>query len=599
MTAQHVVVATDLTSESIALLERRDDLKLTIVPPKTSNVRAALKEATAIITRSDFKLDAPLLEYAPRLKLIARMSAGLTGIDIECATERGILVMNTPGVSAIAAAEHTVALMLALSRNLPHIHDSLREGWWLFDRQQQAGVQLHGKTAGIVGLGRVGQRVARLCLAFGMKVAAYDPYLREEQLNDKRIALVGLSELISSADYVSLHVPATDETTDLFTAEMLAQMKTGAYFINTAHGGIVKEALLADALQSGQLGGAAVDVWNEEPPFNSPLIGLDKVIHTPHIGDNTVEARQDLSIQIVTQVLDALDDKDYRHVVNLPLLPGVNYQDIRPYMQLAESIGSLQHVLARAPIKRIAIEIIGDDMNGLIKPMTVGILKGLLTPILGAKVSYVNAPILASERGWQITQAKGIKISEYSNVITCQMTLEDGEEISIAGALLDRQKPYILQINSYRVHFEPRGHLLIMGSYDQPGVIGKVGMLMAENGVNIASWHTGRAEPGGHTLTVLNFDEALPGPLMETLRVQDFIRHVHQLHSMEPWSCAIIGQDASESERMNPESDTRIAVMDEIQDLLCEPADSTLIHFRFSASRRDERRKRYRFAGRV
>ena len=199
-------------------------------------------------------------------------------------------------------------------------------------------------------------------------------------------------------------------------------------------------------------------------------------------------------------------------------------------MQLSESIGSLQHILARSPIRRIAIEIIGEDMNGLIKPMTVGILKGLLTPIHGEKVSFVNAPILATEHGWQITQAKGIKISEYSNVITCQITLEDDEEVSIAGTLLDRQKPYILQINNYRIHFEPRGNLLIMGSYDKPGVIGQVGTLMAENGINIASWHTGRAEPGGNTLTILNFDEALPESLMEILRQQDFIRHVHQLH---------------------------------------------------------------------
>lgn len=529
MSQTHVLVATDLTPESIALLEARSDFSVDMAPPKTANVRAALEYATAIITRSDFKLDAALLEHAPKLKLIARMSAGLTGIDIEFATERGILVMNTPGVSAIAAAEHTVALMLALSRNLPSVHESLREGWWLFDRQQQVGKQLHGKTLGVVGLGRVGQRVARLCLAFGMKALAYDPYLREEQVSDRRIELLGLQELLAASDYVSLHVPATNETTDFFNAETLRQMKSGAYFINTSHGGIIKESLLADALKSGRLGGAALDVWNEEPPFSSPLIGLDKVVHTPHIGDNTLEARQDLSIQIVKQVIDALDDRDYRNVVNLPLLPGVNYQEIRPYMQLAESIGSLQHVLARASISRIAIEIIGDDMDGLIKPMTVGILKGLLTPILGAKVSYVNAPILATERGWQITQAKGIKISEYSNVITCQVTLEDGEEISIAGALLDRQKPYILQINSYRIHFEPRGHLLIMGSYDKPGVIGRVGTLMAENGVNIASWHTGRAEPGGNTLTVLNFDEALPEILMETLRGQDFIRHVHQL----------------------------------------------------------------------
>ena len=520
MKQTRVVIATDLTPESVALLEAEARLDVVIAPPKTASVRAALENADAIISRSDFILDAPLLDHAPQLKLIARMSAGLTGIDIEKATERGILVMNLPGVSAVAAAEHTLTLMLALSRSLPRIHDSLREGWWLFDRQQQVGRQLHGKVAGIIGLGRVGQRVARLCLAFGMRVMAHDPYIREEHVSDKRIQLASLEETMSSADYVSLHVPATRETDGFIDERLLDKMKPGAYFINTSHGGVVQESLLAEALQAGKLGGVAVDVYNEEPPFNSPLIGMDKVIHTPHIGDNTAEAQQDLSLQIARQVIDALLDRDYRNVVNLPLLPGVNYEDIRPYMQLAESIGSLQHVLARAPIRRIAIEIIGDDMNGLIKAMTVGILRGLLAPIHGDKVSYVNAPLLATQRGWQITQAKGIKISEYSNVITCQITLDDGEEISIAGALLDRQKPYILQINDYRIHFEPRGSLLIMGSYDKPGVIGRVGTLMAENGINIASWHTGRAAPGGHTLTVLNFDEALPEAVMAELRAR-------------------------------------------------------------------------------
>ena len=530
MSQQTVVVATDLTPESIALLDAQSDLAVKSVPPKTASVRAALQNASAIITRSDFKLDAPLLHQAPKLRLIARMSAGLTGIDIDCASERGILVMNTPGVSAVSAAEHTLTLMLALNRNLPAVHESLREGWWLFDRGQQVGAQLHGKTIGIVGLGRVGQRLAQLCLALGMTVLACDPYIRQEQVNEARIQLVSLHELLGASDYVSMHVPATKETQDFFDADSLRQMKRGARFINTAHGGVIKEALLAEALLDGHLGGVALDVWNEEPPFNSPLIGMDKVIHTPHIGDNTAEARQDLSLQVVKQVIDALRDRDYRNVVNMPLLPGVSYEQIRPYMQLAESIGALQHVLARSPIRRIAIEIIGDDMNGLIKPMTVGILMGLLRPILGDSVSAVNAPLRAAERGWQITQAKGIKISDYRNVITCQVTLEDGEEISIAGALLDRQKPYILQINDYRVHFEPRGHLLIMGSYDQPGVIGRVGTLMAEDGINIASWHTGRAAPGGNTLTVLNFDEALPESVMAALRAQDFIRHVHQLH---------------------------------------------------------------------
>lgn len=528
MSQQHVLIATDLTPESVKRFESATNITVTTVTPKTANVREALKTATALITRDDFKLDAPLLENAPQLKLIARMSAGLTGIDIEYATQRGIIVMNTPGVSAIAAAEHTLALMLTLSRNIPVIHDSLREGWWLLDRKQQAGTQLNGKSIGIIGLGRVGRHVAHLCLAFGMTVLAYDPYISEEQVNDSRILLVGMKELLKNATYVTVHVPATRETMNLISADIIKQMKPGTRFINTSHGGVADETALAEALKDGHLAGVAVDVWNEEPPYNSPLIGLDHVIHTPHIGDNTIEARQDLSLQVVEQVIDALQDRDYRNVVNMPLIPGVKFEEVRPYMELAESMGAMHHVLARNPVRRVAIEIIGNDMNGLIKPMTVAILKGLLTPILGEKVSYVNAPLLATERGWQITQAKGIKISEYSNVITSQVTMEDGEEMTIAGTLLDHQKPYILQINNYRIHFVPRGYMLVMGSYDKPGVIGKVGTLLADNGVNIASWHTGRAEPGGNTLTVLTLDEPIPQDVLNMLLEQDFIRHAHQ-----------------------------------------------------------------------
>ena len=357
MTQHNILVATDMTPESIQHLQSADNITVTVVTPKTANVRDQLKDATAIITRDDFKLDAPLIEHAPKLKLIARMSSGLSGIDIEYATQRGIIVMNAPGVSAVAAAEHTLTLMLALNRNLPAIHDSLREGWWLFDRKQQVGRQLNSKTVGIIGLGRVGHRVAQLCLAFGMNIKVYDPYIREEQVNDSRIQLVGLKELLKTADYVTVHVPTTRETQNFFDADTIAQMKNGACFINTSHGGVVDEHALAEALKNRKLAGAAIDVWREEPPFNSPLIGLDNIIHTPHIGDNTVEARQDLSLQIVEQVIDALNDKDYRNVVNMPLLPGGNYDEILPYMELEARIGSLHHIFARNPIRRVAIDI--------------------------------------------------------------------------------------------------------------------------------------------------------------------------------------------------------------------------------------------------
>ena len=522
-----VVVATDLTEDAIQVLRDAENVILKEVAPKTAVVRDSLHDAHAIITRDAMRVDEPMLEHAPNLKVIAHVSAALSNVDLEAATVRGIMVMNTPGVSAIAAGEHTLALMLALSRRLPTAHNSIREGYWLLDRQRQAGIQLHSKVLGIIGLGRVGQVVAHRAIAFGMTVLVYDPYISEDSVDD-RIQLVGLREMLERSDFVSVHVPLTRETNGLLNANAIEQMKPGARLINTAHGLIVDEQALADALKSGHLAGAAVDVFPEEPPYNSPLVGLDNVVHTPHIGDNTVEATQDISMRVVQQVLDALEDKDYRNVVNMPIMPGLNYEEVRPYMLLAERMGQIFHTLSRAAVRRVAVEASGEDMNGLIKPITVGVLKGLLRPILGDTVSTVNAPILAHERGWQVTQAKGLS-TEYANMVNIRVTLEDNEDITMSGTLLDRQTPYIVQINDYYMKFVPEGHLLLMGSSDKPGVIGRVGTMFAEHSINIAGWYTGRAEKGGNTLTVITLDEAIPDDTFASLEDLDFVRHAHQV----------------------------------------------------------------------
>lgn len=524
-----VLVATDLTEDSLRVLNSADDIALHSVTPTVQNVRDGLKTAHALIARDDVVIDRSLLADAPNLRIIARVGAGLSGIDLDAATGRGIIVMNTPGVSATAAGEHAMTLMLALSRKLIVAHNSLKDGWWLLDRKRQAGTQLLGKTLGLIGLGRVGQVVSQRALAFGMTVLAYDPYLTEDELSDQRVLLVGLRELLQRSDFVSIHVPATAETRGLFDEALIRQMKPGARLINTAHGSIVDEDAAARALKDGHLAGVAVDVYREEPPYGSPLLGLDNVVHTPHIGDNTVEATQDLSIQIVRQVVDALRGTDYRNVVNMPFVPGVNYDELRPYMVLAERIGMVVHALARHPIRRIAVEYRGEDVVNLVKPLTVALLKGVLAPVLGDHVNYINAPILAAERGITVTQAKGLKTADYATLVSCQAELEDGEQIVMAGTLLDRREPHIVQINDYKVNFVPEGTLLLMGSFDQPGVIGRVGTMMATNGVNIGSWQTGRSQPGGHTLTVLTVDEPLSESVLEELRRQDFVRHAHQV----------------------------------------------------------------------
>lgn len=530
MTESYIIlVVTDLTDDSLAILNDAPDVTVQVVTPTLSAVREAIKDAHAIIARDDVVLDAELLEHAPNLKVIGRPSVGLSGIDIETATQRGIIVMNAPGISDIAAGEHTLMLMLALSRRVIPAHNSMREGFWLMDRKRQAGTQLYGKTLGVIGLGRVGQIVASRALAFGMTVLAYDPYLSEDQVSDERVILVGLGDILAQSDFVSLHIPSTQETHHLIDDDRLTQMKQGARLINTAHGTAMDENAVADALKSGHLGGVAVDVYAEEPPYNSPLIGLEGVIHTPHIGDNTIEATQDLSNQIAEQVLDALRETAYRNVVNMPFMPGVDFEAIRPSLVLAERMGTLVHVLSRYPVKRVAVEFRGDELAGLVKPLTVALLKGLLTPILGEAVSYINAPILASERGIQLTQAKGLQTGDYANLVSCQVTLEDDEEIIMAGTLLDHKRPYIVQINEYTMNFVPEGQLLIMGSYDKRGVIGRVGTMMAENDVNIASWQTGRTGLGGNTLTVLTLDQPLPESLLNSLLAQDFVRHAHQV----------------------------------------------------------------------
>lgn len=529
MAKHYVLATTDLAEDSLSILRESPDIEVHQIAPALQAVRDGLRNAHALICRDDVQVDKALLDTAPHLQVIGRVGAGLNGIDLEAATSRGIIVMHTPGTNAIAAGEHTLALMLALSRKLVHAHDSLVHGYWLLDRKRQVGTQLYGKTLGLIGLGRVGRIVAQRCLAFGMTVLAYDPYISETDLDDQRILLTGMKELLQRSDFISLHVPATRETAHMINRALVEQMKPGVRLINTSHGSVLDESAVADALKIGHLAGVAVDVFAEEPPYNSPLIGMDQVIHTPHIGDNTVEAMQDVSLQIVQQVIDALRGTDYRNVVNMPLVVGMDYQAIRPYLRLAECIGSIIHALARSPVRRVAVEYRGEEVSGIIKPIAVAILKGLLQPILGDKVNTVNAPVLAADRGIQVTQTKGLKTGDYTNLVSCQVTLEDGESIIMAGTLLDRKETHIVQINQYRMNFVPEGHLLILGSHDQPGVIGRVGTLMAINNINIGSWQTGRAEKGGHTLTVLSLDLPLPDRVMEELHQLDFVRHAHQV----------------------------------------------------------------------
>ncbi len=520
-----VLVATSLTDDAVAMLRGTNDVDILFTTPEAIHIE--IGNVDALITRDEITVDATLLDAGKRLKVIGRAGVGLAGIDVEAATARGVIVMNTPGANSIAAGEYTFALMLALCRQVIAAHADLKAGAWT--RDAHLGIELYGKTLGLVGLGRVGRRVAERAAVFGMEVLAYDPYVAETQVSDLRVKLVGLDEVLARSDVISLHCAVTPETYHILDAEALAEVKRGAWIVNVAHGSMIDEAALAQALKSGQIAGAAIDVFEHEPPDGSPLIGLPNVVHTPHMGDATLEAQRDLSIQIVKQVYDALRGVDYRNAVNMPFMPGRDFEAMTPYLKLAERIGALQHYLARGRIRRVAVEYKGDELAGLVKPVTVALLKGMLQPVLGDTVNYINAPLVAMERGIHVTQTKGLDMGDYINLVSCQVHWEGGGELVISGALFNRSEPRIVQIDSYSMDVVPEGILLVFGSFDVPGVIGKVGTLMSEHKINIADWRTGRAEKGGQTLTILRLDQPLPDALLTEFRTKDYVRHATQL----------------------------------------------------------------------
>jgi len=518
MTTYRILVSDPMSPEGLARLQAAPDVEVT-APGKM--LREALiqtiGEYDALIVRSETKVDRELLERAARLKVVGRAGVGVDNIDVEAATARGVIVMNTPGANAIAACEHTFALMLALCRHIPQADASVRRGEWT--RRRFVGVQLYRKTLGIIGLGRIGQQVARRALAFGMEVLAYDPYISADIARELGVALVSLDELLARSDFITLHALLTPETRGLIGREALAHVKPGARLINCARGELVDEAALVEALTSGRLAGAALDVYSTEPPLGSPLLTLDNVVLTPHLGASTEEAQRDVSLQIVDQVLEALRGTGFRNAVNFPFVDGLVWRELRPCLDLAERIGALQTQLAPGRMKKVEIELRGPDVAGHARMLNVAVLKGLLTPMVGEQVNYVNAPVLAAERGITVAQSEPSTVLDgldYVNLISCRVLTDQGERL-IAGTLFSREQPRIVQMDGFRLDASPTGIVLVMLSRDVPGVIGRVGTLLGEHGINIAEWRLGRDRPGGTALSFINLDNPIPPEVMARL----------------------------------------------------------------------------------
>ena len=480
---------------------------------------AAVPGADALVVRSATRVDAEVLEAGGHLKVVGRAGIGLDNVDVAAATRLGIMVVNAPQSNVISAAEHTVALILAQARNIPQAHFALRDGHW--ERGRFQGTELYGKTLGILGLGRVGALVAQRCNAFGMRLLAYDPFVSRERAAHMGVELASLAEVLARADVITIHLPKTPETTGLIGEAELAAMKRGARLVNTARGGIVDEAALAKAVGDGQLAGAALDTFAEEPTTASPLFELDSVVVTPHLGASTAEAQDKAGVTIAEQLLLALSGQFVPNAVNVQAGPVPDA--LRPFLPLVEKLGQLYVALAGGPGGRtsamgggrLQIDYLGALVEQDTRVLTLAALKGMLGPVCHEPVTYVNAPLLAAERGIEVTESKTRHSRDWVNLIALSGEGSRGS-VGVAGTTVGpRDHERLVAINGIAVDMAPTSHMAFLFYEDRPGVIGRVGTLLGESGVNIASMQVGRRKQGGEALMALTVDAGIPAGVLD------------------------------------------------------------------------------------
>jgi len=511
----HILITDELEQSGLDRLAAAENVQFDIKTGlRKEELITIIPKYDAIILRSSTQIDADVLTAAKNLKVIGRAGIGVDNIDIRAATMNGVIVMNTPQANSIAKAEYSIALMLAISRFIPQSHTLVQNGKWA--RSPFTGDQLYRKVLGLIGFGRIARLITKRMQAFGMEVIAYAPVVSEEIGREYNITLVDLDDLFAQSDFISLHTALLPETDMIINAEHIQQMKDGVYIINTARGRLVDESALADALKTGKVRAAAIDVYTQEPPIDNPLIGLPNVIHTPHIGDYTNEAQRDVAAQTVDQVLDAINGTDFRNAINLPYPAGPEFAFMRPYMELGAKLGLMQARLANGPIRKIEIDVRGEMGDDLIRPIAAGVLKGLLETSFADTVNFINAPMLAEENGIAVSRVKGIGQVDYPNKILCRVHWEDGERL-LGGVLFADGKPRIVQIDDYQLEARPEGCVLVMLNKDVPGVIGQVGTLLAAYEVNIGEWRMGRQRPGDVALSFINVDSEPPAVVLDAL----------------------------------------------------------------------------------
>lgn len=516
-----VLVSDPLSDVGIKIFQETPGIHVDVNTGLTpEELKGLMGQYHGLVIRSATKVTADIIEAAHNLKVIGRAGIGLDNVDIPAASQRGIIVMNTPEGNTITTAEHTMAMIMALSRNIPQATASLKEGKW--EKKKLQGRELFNKTLGLIGAGHIGRIVAHRAKGMKMKVIVYDPYIKPETIEKLDLEPVSFDELLQRADYITIHTPRTSETMNMINKDTLAKMKKGAMLINCARGGIVDEDDLYDALESGHLGGAALDVFSKEPPGNIKLMSLPNFICTPHLGASTREAQDNVAKDVADQIVAYLLHGTVKNAVNVPSISAELMTILRPYAILAEKMGSLQTQLIESGILEVQINYSGKVTEYDVTPLTTAMLKGLLTPILKDDVNFVNAPFIASERGIKVVESKTKTSEDFASLIMLKVKSMEGENI-VSGTIFGKTMPRILRINDFYLEAIPEGHLLLIHNEDIPGVIGRIGTTLGKHHVNIGRMHVGQEKAKKQNVVLLATDVSVSDDILDELRGMDHI----------------------------------------------------------------------------
>ena len=521
-----VLVSDPIDATGIEILSQvaQVDEKLGLTPKE---LKVVIKEYDALMIRSGTQVSAEVIQAAEKLRIIGRAGVGVDNVDVEAATQKGVLVVNSPGGNTIAAAEHALAMLLALSRHVPHAHLSTSQGGW--DRKKFVGNELYKKVLGVVGLGKIGSHVAKVALAMGMEVIAYDPFITAERAQQMQVRLDSIEDVFINSDYISLHLPRTPDTEKLVNKELLATMKPTARLVNCARGGIVDEAALASAIQSGVIAGAALDVYSQEPlEKDSPLLNVkERLILTPHLGASTEEAQENVSIDVAEQIRDVLLGLPAKSAVNIPGLNSEIMERLKPHLQLAETLGLLLSQMSGGQIQSLEVRLQGEFSQNPAQPIVVASLKGFLSAALGERINYVNASLEAKGRGVNVLEVKDESVRDFAGGSLQLTTSGDKGTHSVTGAIFADGDLRITGIDEFPVNVLPSKHMLLTRHRDMPGIIGKLGSLLGTHNVNIASMQVGRKIVRGDAVMVLAIDDPIPSDLLSSIHSITGIKESH------------------------------------------------------------------------